>query len=361
MDEEDSYVTEYVDHIDVWFEKSVCQPFLVVIPRKLSPNTITFFNLICKLCSFGLCCSAVLFFEMGPESATNSERAVMSLILSGLLAFVCMTLDYFDGMHARATSQCSTFGMVYDHWVDAFAVPCTTILLQLAVNGGVVGDLLGMLSSAVFGCQLVLWSKNPKHVWVHPPVGGASAQLSVIGFMILCAGMEHAGMSRTGNEMHVLAFAVQASGFWGCIYNCWFLMQRMGEEKKHLVGYFTVQFSLVAAYLLQNSNEPLWLNVHKNSVPRSINCIPWLSPFAFYCLSMAFGLHVNGGMCLYHAAKLPDKKLGPGLGISVVTYAIAILLFSMIGQTHDYVVYLPYVASLHMVLAAIYDIVFKFQ
>eukprot|EP00494_Astrolonche_serrata_P020023 UN20240 len=40
-----------------------------------------------------------------------------------LTNYISMALDCLDGMHARATNQCSRVGELLDHWTDSFSVP----------------------------------------------------------------------------------------------------------------------------------------------------------------------------------------------------------------------------------------------
>mmetsp|Transcript_39595 Transcript_39595/g.77907 ORF Transcript_39595/g.77907 Transcript_39595/m.77907 type:complete len:371 (-) Transcript_39595:218-1330(-) len=357
----DDYVAEYTDHMDLLFEHTVCDPLVPYIPASVSPNTITLLNLVLKVIAVVLVLVGLYFYEL---DTPNNVGAAVVFALSAILSFVCMLCDYFDGMHARRTKQCSTFGMVFDHWVDSMSVPATSGILCQSACSGFVGDLTAAASAMILCAQMVKHTQSPSHVWIHPPIGGATAQIFCCVFVIAMSLLAYMGVSRSHWVTLLASSAVQLPGMYGCIYNVWFLCCRMKEEFKIFLLHMFSYGSLILCYTWQqwgggrfNSWNALVAN--ETFLADSLSPSPaiWLTPLSFYLVAVGFSLHQSGGLCLYHAAKMPPKRIAPGLDAINMGYSGLILLLTLMQADHPLLFYLPYVVFLHLVVDAAYDLV----
>jgi len=108
----------------------ICRPFVRCIPRSISPNQITFVNHLMNWLFMALAISSRCTSDprgVGDDTASAGlagtdasapadagyswgSPKVQLLLAAGVVNFICMMLDCLDGMHARASGQCSKVG-----------------------------------------------------------------------------------------------------------------------------------------------------------------------------------------------------------------------------------------------------------
>lgn len=74
------------------------QPLLRFIPVWVTPNALTFTSLLCNIAAFAV---SLVFHGL------STRGKVIALVAAGFFNLGSMVLDCLDGMHARATGQCS--------------------------------------------------------------------------------------------------------------------------------------------------------------------------------------------------------------------------------------------------------------
>jgi len=163
--------------VEEWVINTLCQPCLQLIPSTVSPNSITFVNLLVVILSF--VCGVI-----PPNIEDQNPYGAFALRCAcGLCIWGSMVLDCLDGMQARKTGQTSKLGEVLDHWTDALTLPLT--VLGLAGSLGLfnstyaiaVGGSASLVANLmVYNAQVVIYYHTKK--FLHPPnVNGVAAQL----------------------------------------------------------------------------------------------------------------------------------------------------------------------------------------
>jgi phosphatidylglycerophosphate synthase len=146
------------------------------IPSWIHPNQITVAGLFCMLVLMGVSLAI-------PPAFDDENRATLCIVCA-MLVLSGMTCDSLDGLHARATRQCSTVGAVLDHWFDSITTAITGAALALALDAprpvisfGIAGAIL------VFNLQLIVYN----HLREFPRLAGVEAQLLVAGAFFFVA------------------------------------------------------------------------------------------------------------------------------------------------------------------------------
>ncbi len=111
------------------------------------------------------------------------DRSTILCVCAGV-NFICMMLDCFDGMHARATKQTSKLGEVLDHWLDAFHVPLVGAGVCYALN---VPDWalasIHVANAALYCSQLVVYH----YTRIFHPTAGTEAQITASVLYLVAA------------------------------------------------------------------------------------------------------------------------------------------------------------------------------
>ncbi|MCA9688660.1 MAG: CDP-alcohol phosphatidyltransferase family protein [Myxococcales bacterium] len=147
--------------------KYVIEPIWRLIPRSVTPNSITLLTPVFAGVSFILAASAP---EMSPTAA------LLARVFAGVCMFCSMITDHLDGMHARRTRQTSRLGEVLDHALDAIHIPLASagVAMTLGASPGLV-MLIIVTNAMVYNAQLIVYHHTRKFVF--PPSGGASTQV----------------------------------------------------------------------------------------------------------------------------------------------------------------------------------------
>ena len=153
----------------------LCEPVLPYIPRSLHPNTISLMNHGVSWMTAILAVSSV--------QLPHPYRS-LALACAGLGMLLSMIGDNLDGMHARATDQCSKLGEMMDHWLDAIVAPLVVIGASFALEMEPWAiALVNVTATMVYNGQLVLQHHTGK--FVHPEAAtGMEAQFYLsIGYV----------------------------------------------------------------------------------------------------------------------------------------------------------------------------------
>ena len=148
----------------------LCQPLLAYIPRSVRPNTISLIN-------HGVSwLTAILAIASVHLPAPHRSLALMG---AGFGMLLSMIGDCLDGMHARATDQCSKLGEMMDHWLDAIVVPLVVLGASLALEMQPWAiAAVNVTATMVYNSQLVLYHHTGN--FVHPePATGMEAQFGL--------------------------------------------------------------------------------------------------------------------------------------------------------------------------------------
>jgi len=157
----------------------ICRPVMRFIPKYWHPNSITMIN---HCCNWALLVLALICDEL------PYHVRVVAYIICAILNFLCMMLDCLDGMHARATSQCSRMGELLDHWLDAVHVPLVVCGIGFSLkfpDWALFGNIA--LSILLYNAQLMVYH----HQRVFVQTSGVEAQIGTSLFYLMIAGYCH--------------------------------------------------------------------------------------------------------------------------------------------------------------------------
>lgn len=110
------------------FGKRYAEWIQTLISANITPNFITIVGLISMQTSHFL-----TYFLDG--KLDNCPRILP--LLNAICMFIYITTDSVDGIHARATKQCSPIGKLLDHFIDANVVYYTGIALCSSLKTGI--------------------------------------------------------------------------------------------------------------------------------------------------------------------------------------------------------------------------------
>ena len=163
------YQVEVNSPFEPWVKAKVCEPILALMPESVHPNTISIVtHFLCWVTAF-----------LGFLSVHVEPRArAAALVGAGVCLLMSMIGDHLDGMQARRTNQCSRLGEVIDHWLDALAVPLSSVGLAMALQLPawiLAPALIG--TAMVYNAQLVLYHHTGR--FVHPDTSGSDGQVLV--------------------------------------------------------------------------------------------------------------------------------------------------------------------------------------
>lgn len=96
-------------------------PIVPFIPHCIHPNHISFICLIFGILLFVASCFVPYYYMQ-----QDYEQCAVLCLICAFCNFMTMTLDCLDGLHARATKQCSYLGALLDHWFDSIGVATNT-------------------------------------------------------------------------------------------------------------------------------------------------------------------------------------------------------------------------------------------
>jgi phosphatidylglycerophosphate synthase len=153
----------------LYLTDSLFPVILHYVPFSVHPNVITFLNSFSCLCLFALS----LFARSLEDSAPL--LCLFVRLFTVFLVFLSLLLDCLDGMQARRTNQCSTYGEYLDHSLDSLhCVILSAVLLMIMEPDDytLIISLLG--SSAIYHGQAVLYRYSER--MIDPPVNGMEAQ-----------------------------------------------------------------------------------------------------------------------------------------------------------------------------------------
>jgi len=180
----------------------LCQPLLPYIPRSVRPNSIS-------LLTHGM--SWLTAFLAVTSVHLPTPYRSLALFGAGLGMLMSMIGDCVDGMHARATDQCSKLGATMDHWLDAIVVPLAALGASLALElppWAVVA--VSITATMVYNGQLVLYHHTGK--FVHPePATGMEGQFGVsLGYVAFGALLYFVDRDQRWLDYAVIGIAVLA-------------------------------------------------------------------------------------------------------------------------------------------------------
>eukprot|EP00494_Astrolonche_serrata_P025178 UN25439 len=172
--------------------------FAPYIPRWVHPNQI---SILCHLLHY---VEIGLGFHSLSLMAGSMERLVTVFTIA-ILNYLTMLLDCLDGIHARATNQCSTTGAILDHWFDAgnitfLSIACA-LVFRLPENVVLFNAPLGSL---VFHCQLNYNYRAKQDVLVT----GVESQIALSIAMILYGVIEYLQLNSIADTLMTIIMII---------------------------------------------------------------------------------------------------------------------------------------------------------
>jgi len=210
------------------------------IPRWISPNQITMANQVLAWAVFGLAftfaCSTTDLSLRKPECrtemldrfwslfATPAARAGLLLLLS-LGNMANMIMDCLDGIHARATNQCSRFGEVLDHWFDAMTTPLMGSVALIVIQPCQILQITMLITiTMLYNSQLIFF--HYERVFLHTAGVEGQVAMSAVFLVYALAQFVPALAAHLPMVSNILAAAVTVS----TLHLDWFYVQRFNEK-----------------------------------------------------------------------------------------------------------------------------------
>ena len=220
------------------FEERFCRPLVARLPRALRPNTISVVNHLVMWATVLL---------LGVAASFQGVEALIILYVGSLGFVVSAILDNLDGMHARATAQCSKLGELLDHGLDAPNVLLNSVGILLALQLESYVAVAGLLSTAfVYHAQVVLDHHTGQ--WISPPVSAPAGQMAcTLTVLVWGAVFLLFGRSEPAVEVSVDVF-----GWAVAVVNCrqWFFyLVRLKSLAVHHLNLILISCAYAGLYL----------------------------------------------------------------------------------------------------------------
>lgn len=160
----------------------LCRPIVRFIPPSINPNMITLMNHLLNWLLLAL--SVYSSSLIGAVDATSRRRRFWTLLACASVNFVSMVLDCLDGMHARATAQCSKLGELLDHGLDALHVSlvCGGAILAVGLPRGPFA-LIHILNACIYCAQMIIFHFQRFFL----PTSGVEAQILTSALYVVTA------------------------------------------------------------------------------------------------------------------------------------------------------------------------------
>ncbi|MEK7159029.1 MAG: CDP-alcohol phosphatidyltransferase family protein [Patescibacteria group bacterium] len=148
--------------------------FLPIIPKKLKPNQLTFFRLICSPLLIGL---------------LETKEYTIALIFFAILAIT----DMLDGSLARLRNQVTEWGKIWDPIADKLLIGTVVVVLLLKINLSLTIFLLAFELAFVLGGAFHKIGENGNHALQANMWGKIKMNLHCFGAGLLILGviMDH--------------------------------------------------------------------------------------------------------------------------------------------------------------------------
>lgn len=296
-----------VSPIETFVLDRICRPFLAHVPESVTPNTVSWAGHFAAWTTFVLAASS---------SFVSRELGLVVLSLAGFAMMAQMIFDNLDGMHARATGQCSKFGEFLDHWLDAIHVPLTAAAIAMSlVISPVLLVAISLTAGLVYNAQLVTYRKFG--AFVHPPTSGTVAQFfGALAFVLLGPYFYLFPRELGFNQQLILAVTLaaivmhlrQAYYYWAHLRSAIveqvpFLLLAVGFGLLYVAGHLGwMEYVLLNVFLSFRITGSCVLNTVLKRESYD---------------SMDFGVLALQGLLYFSATRMPDALLG-GLPLSSV-------------------------------------------
>lgn len=347
-----------------WFNRAVVEKLTRRLPRAVHPNMLTVLSavVIVAFTALGVGCSAL---EAQVGSAGEGAGVVLGMRSGvGALILLYAVLDCMDGVHARATGQCSKIGEALDHWVDAFGVPLTAgaVFLTMGMdNATLLGAMIG--APLCFSTQLAVYHETGK--WVATDTSGVLGQLAcafmcpALGALAWVYGRDSYAVVVPLNLIGVLSVA----GLWD---NARSFSARMGWKTTLRTQWPTLAcgIALAAVFWAQYRHPSLEGAFHwREGDPPSIsgtNEDNWFTTVAFVCLSTCLSLRVCGTYVLAARTDLWGHYDGFDAPAALWTAVIVAAHFARhavaTAGAAKVLIFLPFAGLVHLALLSILDL-----
>jgi len=215
------------------------------------------------------------------------------------------------------SGQCSRFGGVLDHLVDAFGIPILggVVVMALQMDNVCLCITLNLMT-VIFNLQLVLYQRSS--VFVEPPISGPRGAVTAMVVIWIAGAL--IGFVGRNEWVTIIFFAiVNFASVFSCSQNIWFYIQRNleNEQKLHeadpianpdtpvisllkqVAAFYTTLAVYAALFLYQYPPEGWSFFEGTDMVNVQDGCLgqesKWFTAAAYTCMMVALSTLVNGG------------------------------------------------------------------
>lgn len=316
----------HASEFEPMFSDLVCTPLLPLIPKWVTPNGITMFNMATVF--VGAACS-LLALEVSPGAAW-ALRSVVALCIFG-----SGVLDCLDGAYARHSGQSSKFGEVLDHWVDSWNIPLTAACTSFCVCADNLNGAVGVAATMlIFNSQVKLYHITGK--FIMPSHSGSLGQCAAAALVVVMATIIYA-LGRTHWVTVALRVFILLGFHVGILQNLYFYfrhtaLERAGRGMARIFLPCVVALLIITAVFLRQNPWIDWVNgsnVLSDSVwpadPRM-----WFTPLTYAFLVTTISGLSSGTTVVCAVSKTPFVAETP-----VYVAAAAFLLAQAYTETHE--------------------------
>lgn len=306
-----------VSPMERWVLDRICRPLLAHIPESVTPNSLSWAGHLAAWAAFILASSSVF---------VSRELGVWALCFAGLAVWAQMILDNLDGMHARATGQCSKFGEFLDHWLDALNIPLTAAGIAMAIGVG-PALLVGVLLTAtlVYNSQLVTYRTFGR--FVPPPTSGTVAQF-YLGLSFLALGPYFYFFPRELGFNQQIILVMTLASIWMSLRQCYYYWTHLKRAILEQVP-FLVLASLFGALhfwgLISGTEYVLLASFLSFRITGSCVLNTVLQQAQYH--RMDYGVLLSQALIYFAATRTPELAMGGLLAPQLAVYGALIYIF----------------------------------
>eukprot|EP01029_Cantina_marsupialis_P003600 TRINITY_DN134_c0_g3_i1.p1 TRINITY_DN134_c0_g3~~TRINITY_DN134_c0_g3_i1.p1 ORF type:complete len:379 (-),score=81.57 TRINITY_DN134_c0_g3_i1:236-1330(-) len=332
------------------FCRIVCAPLAKFVPKWVHPNHIT----ICSAFAIMAFC-AISYLSVVVE--TKAAMLVCAGAVS-VLIWAYATLDCMDGIHARATGQCSKVGEVLDHFVDSFGIPLNTAAVIVCAQYDHITFLIMIINTVLnFNSQLLLFYISGK--FIAPPASGAFGQIFsglIVFFVSLCRFFAEDG-SYFYYALRTALLIASVIGLWVTTLNNFTFLTQIGWKKCGPFFLCLIPLLAIATVYIGQYNDVDFINGNPVATTFHPEHYRWCTPLAAVLVFTGISMRINGSYVIHCAARVPFNGFRPSVWIwSLVLLALHFFpqyILAIVGEKYvDYFDYVPFVAFGHMFVSS---------
>lgn len=156
--------------------KPLCTRLQKYVPKKITPNTITWVGFLVMLAGFIL--TMIFDYRMvNPPRFVSLANAIFTLIYT--------VTDSLDGIHARGSNQCTPIGKIIDHFIDSSGIFFILVTLSSSLRVGQSPVFASLFASLLSGFYVSLVIEKFTGFTIFSSFSGSSEGLYISVFFHL--------------------------------------------------------------------------------------------------------------------------------------------------------------------------------